>query len=134
MRYQRSKPTPSLGLDLTPMVDVMTTLLIFFLMTTTFLVVQPGFAVQPPQASAGAPQPPENITVLVASDGRLAVGDRAISLQELTALVAAKNHVQPVIFIKADKDTSHGRVVEVIDSVKKGGAARISIAVEPKNQ
>ncbi len=43
----------SWGLIWTPMVDVMSTLLHFFLMTTTFLVVQPGFTVQPPQASAG---------------------------------------------------------------------------------
>jgi biopolymer transport protein ExbD len=134
MRYQRSKPTPSLGLDLTPMVDVMSTLLIFFLMTTTFLVVQPGFTVQPPQASAGAPQPPENITVLVSRDGRVAIGEKVISMNELIALVSAHRQNQPIIFIKADKETLHGRVVEVIDSVKKAGAGKISIAVEQKHQ
>lgn len=133
MRYQRSKPTPSLGLDLTPMVDVMTTLLIFFLMTTTFMVVQPGFTVQPPQASAGAAQPSENISVLVSKDGRIAIGEKVISINELISLVSASRQNQPIIFIKADKETPHGRVVEVIDSVKKAGAGKISIAVEQKH-
>lgn len=133
MRYQRSKPTPSLGLDLTPMVDVMTTLLIFFLMTTTFMVVQPGFTVQPPQASTGAPQPSENITILISQDGRVAIGEKVVSMNELIALVSARRQNQPIVFIKADKATSHGRVVEVIDSVKKAGAGKISIAVEQKH-
>lgn len=132
MRYRRESFHASLHIDMTPMVDVMMLLLIFFMMSTTFLVAHPGFNIQPPQASAGAPQPPEHITVLVTRDGHIAVGGRQLSVAELAATVAAKLHNQPLVFIKADKDVQHGKVVEIIDAVKKAGAAKISIAVEPK--
>ena len=51
---------------------------------------------------------------------------------ELAAAVAAKSHTAPLIFIKADKETRHGRIVKVMDAVKRAGAAKIAVAVEPK--
>ena len=132
MRYRRESPHASVHVDMTPMVDVMMLLLIFFMMSTTFLVAHPGFNIQPPQASSATPQPPERITVLVNRDGNIAVGDKMLSVAELAATVATKVHSHPLVFIKADKNTQHGRVVEVIDAVKKAGAEKISIAVEPK--
>ena len=132
MRYRRESPHASVHVDMTPMVDVMMLLLIFFMMSTTFLVAHPGFNIQPPQAAAGTPQPPEHITVLVNRDGNIAVGDKMLSVGELAATVATKVHSHPLVFIKADKNTQHGRVVEVIDAVKRAGAAKISIAVDPK--
>ena len=132
MRNRRISSHESVHVDMTPMVDVMMLLLIFFMMSTTFLVVHPGFNITPPQATSGAPQPPEHITVLVNKDGHIAVGDKAVSVGELAATVATKVHTHPLIFIKADKDAHHGKVVEVIDAVKRAGAGKISIAVEPK--
>ena len=132
MRYRRESPNSNIHVDMTPMVDVMMLLLIFFMMSTTFLIAHPGFNITPPQATSGAPQPPEHITVLVNREGNIAVGSKRLTAGELAAMVAAKAHSQPLIFIKADKDTQHGKVVEVIDAVKKAGAAKISIAVDPK--
>jgi biopolymer transport protein ExbD len=102
------------------------------MMSTTFLVAHPGFNIQPPKASAGTPPPPEHITVLVNKEGRIAVGDKQLSVGELAATVATKVHTHPLVFIRADKDVHHGRVVEVIDAVKRAGADKISIAVDPK--
>lgn len=132
MRYRKDSPHASVHVDMTPMVDVMMLLLIFFMMSTTFLVAHPAFSISPPQASSGAPQPSEHITVLVNRDGNIALGEKRVSIGELAAMVATKIHSHPLVFIKADKDTQHGKVVEVIDAVKKAGAAKISIAVEPK--
>lgn len=132
MRYRRESSRANVHVDMTPMVDVMMLLLIFFMMSTTFLVAHPGFNITPPQATSGSPQPPEHITVLVNRDGDIAVGDKRLTAGELTAMVAARATAQPLVFIKADKDTQHGKVVAVIDAVKKAGAAKISIAVDPK--
>lgn len=132
MRYRRESPHANVHVDMTPMVDVMMLLLIFFMMSTTFLVAHPGFNITPPQATSGAPQPPEHVTVLVNREGNIAVGNKRLTVGELAVMVATKAHSQPLIFIKADKDTPHGKVVEVIDAVKKAGAAKISIAVDPK--
>ena len=131
-RCRRERVQTPVHIDMTPMVDVMMLLLIFFMMSTTFLIAHPGFNVQPPQASAGSPQPPDHITVLVNRDGQIALGDRQVSMEELAASVATKVHTYPLVFIKADKDARHGTIVEVIDAVKRAGAAKISIAVEPK--
>ena len=131
MRSRRELIRSPIHIDMTPMVDVMMLLLIFFMMSTTFLIVHPGFNIQPPQASAGTPQPPERITVQVNRDGKIAVGGQAVSLAELAKDVATKAHSQPLVFINADKEAQHGKVVEVIDAVKRAGAAKISIAVEP---
>ena len=132
MRYRRESPHIPIHVDMTPMVDVMMLLLIFFMMSTTFLIAHPGFNIQPPQASSGTPQPPERITVLVNRDGQIAVGDQRVSVGELAATVATKVHSHPLVFINADKDAHHGKIVEVIDAVIRAGAANISIAVDPK--
>ena len=132
MRSRRELLRSPIHIDMTPMVDVMMLLLIFFMMSTTFLIAHPGFNIQPPQASDGSPQPPERITVLVKRDGKIAVGDQAVSISELAEAVAVKAHSHPLVFINADKDAQHGKVVEIIDAVKRAGAAKISIAVEPK--
>ncbi|MBP2667229.1 MAG: exbD 3 [Firmicutes bacterium] len=132
MRYRRESPHAPVHVDMTPMVDVMMLLLIFFMMSTTFLAAHPGFNITPPQAASGTPQPPEHITVLVNKDGKIAVGDQQVSVGELAATVAAKVHSHPLVFIKADKDSHHGKVVEVIDAVKRAGAGKISLAVDPK--
>ena len=132
MRTRRSSDHLPVHVDMTPMVDVMMLLLIFFMMSTTFLVAHPGFTITPPQASSGTPQPPEHLTVLVNREGQIALGDKLISIGDLAATVAAKAHNSPLIFIKADKHSQHGKVVEVIDAVKRAGAGKISLAVEPK--
>lgn len=131
MRNRRISSHESVHVDMTPMVDVMMLLLIFFMMSTTFLVAHPGFNITPPQATSGTPQPPEHITVLVNRDGQLAMGNKVISITDLTATVATKAHNSPLIFIKADKHSQHGKVVEVIDAVKRAGAGKISLAVDP---
>jgi len=132
MRYRRELPHAPIHVDMTPMVDVMMLLLIFFMMSTTFLVTHPGFNIISPQANFGSPQPPEHIIVLVNRDGNIAVGERVVSVGELAATVAAKSHTSPLIFIKADKETKHGRIVEIMDAVKRAGAAKIAVAVDPK--
>jgi len=117
---------------MTPMVDVMMLLVIFFMMSTTFLVAYPGFTVNPPRAATASEQPPEKVVVLVDKDGRLAIGDRIVTLGELASFVAAQAGRQPSVYIKADKEAKHGLVVEVMDTVRKAGGVRIAIAVSPK--
>lgn len=132
MRYRRDSAQAPIHVDMTPMVDVMMLLLIFFMMSTTFLVAHPGFNIIPPQANSGTPQPPDHITVLVNREGNIVVGDKQVTVGELAGTVAVKSHTHPVVLIKADKEARHGRIVEVMDAVKRAGAAKIAVAVDPK--
>ena len=52
------------------------------------------------------------------------MGDKQLSAVELAATVATKAHAHPLIFIKADKEAYHGKVVEIIDAVKKAGQVK----------
>ncbi|SCM81178.1 ExbD/TolR family protein [Sporomusa sphaeroides] len=118
-------------IDMTPMVDVMMLLVIFFMMTTAFVTVYPGFTINLPQAAAKS-QETQHITVLIAQDGRIAVDGRPVAKGELTALLTgAKN---AAVSIQADKEVSHGQVVEVMDEIQRAGVAKIAIAVREKGR
>lgn len=106
-------------------------LVIFFMMSTAFVVVYPGFSVILPQAAAGK-QPIEHVAVLVAKDGRIAVDGRPVSRAELAPLLKSLSDGKTVVSIRADKEASHGQVVEVMDEIRKAGVSKISIATEPK--
>ncbi len=118
-------------IDMTPMVDVMMLLVIFFMMSTAFVAVYPGFSVSLPQADA-AKQPAEHVAVLVAKDGRIAVDGRPVSRTELAPVLKSLNGAKTIVSIQADKEASHGRVVEVMDEIRRAGVTRISIATEAK--
>jgi biopolymer transport protein ExbD len=120
-------------IDMTPMVDVMMLLVIFFMMSTAFVAVYPGFTVSLPKASLESRQT-EQIVVMIAGDGRVAVDGRPVAKGELAAVIRANGSVQPTVSIRADKDVSHGRVVEVMDEIRKAGVAKMAIAVEPKGR
>ncbi len=118
---------------MTPMVDVMMLLVIFFMMSTAFVTVFPGFAVNLPRASLES-RHAEQIVVMIASDGRVAVDGRQVAQGELAAAVRAAGADGAAVSIRADKDVSHGRVVEVMDEIRKAGVTKMAIAVEPKGR
>lgn len=117
--------------DMTPMVDVMMLLVIFFMMTTAFVTVYPGFAVNLPQASAEK-QTEKQIVVLIAKDGRIAVNGQPVAKEEIAAAISSMG--KPTVSIQADKEASHGRVVEVMDELHKAGVTKLAIAIEEKGR
>ena len=113
-----------------PMVDIVLLLLIFFMTTTSFLKTERGLAVDLPSASqANSSKPaPE---VILSSDGKIRFGLRSnlTSLQLEQALRAAFAGVPSAVSLRADRNARHGRVVEVMDAIKRAGATRLSVAV-----
>ncbi len=117
--------------DMTPMVDIMMLLVIFFMMTTAFVTVYPGFAINLPQASAEK-QAEKQLVVLIAKDGRIAVNGQPVAKEELAASVSGTG--KTTVSIQADKEASHGRVVEVMDEIHKAGVTKLAIAIEEKGR
>lgn len=119
------------GLNITPLVDIVFLLLIFFLLNAFF--IQPeGIGVALPRADGEPVAASDDIVVVVEADGRVLLSGVRVSLDELqdkvkTAL--AQEPDRPVV-IKADRSVVLGKAVTVMDRVKQAGARRLIIATE----
>lgn len=120
-----------LVLELTPLVDVIFQLLIFFLLTATF-VKNPNFEINLPKASSKlTTNVKKDLTVVVTSDGRYKYESEEVDEDDLEGIFEEEFEVNPnaIILIRADTDSRHGKVVEVMDMAKKVGFTRLGIAV-----
>jgi len=114
-------------IDIAPLIDMIFQLLIFFMLTSSF-VMQPGIKVNLPKAVTSEVVKIENIEIIVSSENVTYLNGKVITTQELKSLlkqVAKRN--QPIL-IKADRRASLGRVVEIWDMCRDLGIAQINIA------
>jgi len=116
-------------LDLTPVVDIVFNLLIFFALSLNFAVTSGGINVKLPKASSAEPIRAEEITINLTSDGKIFLHDKQITLDKLSERLKEKQDKESLIIIRADKSVEHGRVVEAMDVVRTNGFSRLAIAV-----
>jgi biopolymer transport protein ExbD len=119
-------------INLTPLIDVVFNLLIFFLITTTF-VQNPGIEVDLPKATDAPVQPQaDSVIIAVTENGRLIHEGRSVSMQELEERLRAhhEQRASAMIIIQADAKTPHGTVVEVMDLARRIGFPDLAIATE----
>jgi biopolymer transport protein ExbD len=117
-------------LDLTPMVDVVFLLIIFFMVSTTFITLESGLPVDLPQARSAVAQSTEIPTVTVTREQVIFLGGAEISEANLVALLRAQLEAsgQGVVVLRADQSVPHGLAVRVMDLIKQSGAQRVQIA------
>jgi biopolymer transport protein ExbD len=128
LKEQRSAPpTPSM----TPLLDVVFILLIFFAVSTSFLYIG-GINVNLPKAETTEETENISVRVTVTKAGELFINDRMISADTLPSALqeAHKNSTGAVLVIEGDKEAAHGLVVEIIDIGKLAGFERFAIATE----
>ncbi len=116
---------------MTPLIDVVLLLLIFYVVTTAFIDREIELQLPDSQSSA-VPEEKKKFTVEVGRAGDLALNGERITVQGLDdriATEAASDNIRAVE-IRADKLTAHGRVVEVLGIVKKHGVENVGIAVK----
>ena len=117
------------ALDLTPMMDIVFIMLIFFIVTTSF-VKEAGIEVNKPKAANQSKQKNANIFVAIKDNGEIWLDKGRVDVERVGARIEKLLAEQPtdVVIIQADKDAKHGVVVKVMDAIKDAGIDRISIA------
>ena len=118
-------------LNLTPMIDVVFLLLIFFMVTTTFLEPEEALEVDLPTAASGGAHeaPTEEIVVTVLADGRTWCAGTEVSEEQLRALLerAARNDPETPVTIRGHRKASHEAIVAVMDACGLAGLTRLSV-------
>jgi biopolymer transport protein ExbD len=116
-------------IDMTPMLDIVFIMLIFFIVTTVF-VKEAGVEVNKPNGELAVMPKNANIFIAVTEDGKVWIDKREVEVDLVRSNLERLMAEQPsdVIIIQADKEAEHGLVVEVMDQIKMAGIDRISIA------
>lgn len=116
---------------LTSLIDIIFLLLIYFLLTTNFMVDE-GIKIKLPQARASAPQTEETITVYVDQQGRAFLGTEEVSIarlfDRLKEMIGSQEN--KLVVIRADRAVILNKAVKVMDIAKAAGAGRLCLATE----
>jgi biopolymer transport protein TolR len=119
-------------INITPLVDVMLVLLVIFMVTAPIL--QQGVAVDLPQVTAGALESQEeSFIVSITRDAKVHLNEHPLKLsdlQERLSELAQKNPNRPV-YLRADKEVSYGKVVEVMAVIRNAGIQKLGMVTEP---
>ncbi|MGD1916548.1 MAG: ExbD/TolR family protein [Phycisphaerales bacterium] len=121
---KRNEDAPSI--EMTPIIDMVFLLLIFFLVATTYQQSERELAIALPEAEAAGPISTmlREIIININAQGEIIVGGQAISLEELRSLVADAVQVNPdqKVSVRGDKDLPYGTIARVLDVCKAAGA------------
>ncbi len=135
MRFRRPRTRRDVALiNLTPLIDVVFLLLIFFMVATSFSLIR-GIKVDLPTTTTPQEKIEQNIVISVTKDGRIYLDKTQISKTELVKTLKRQiGEKNSLVVINADKDTRHGMVVEVMDLAKQGGAGKLGILTTPEGR
>jgi len=119
------------GIDLAPMLDFVLNLLIFFLITTSF-VKEAGIAVEQPLAVTAEFRDTGNILVAIRANGEIWMDRRRVELREIRPLIERLHLERPedTVVVVADKAASSGVLASVMDEVKQGGIKNVAIGAK----
>tara|TARA_R110002049_G_scaffold66364_6_gene173268 strand:+ start:137 stop:547 length:411 start_codon:yes stop_codon:yes gene_type:complete len=120
-------------LDMTPMLDIVFIMLIFFIVTTSF-VKESGVTVNTPQASTAANQENANIFIAITDSGEVWVDRRPVDPRSVRAIVARLHADNPEgsVIIQSDADAATGVLVDIMDQVRLAGVEGIAIAADKR--
>ena len=115
-----------------PMIDIIFFLLVFFMMSTLYMVEQHTIPVNLPQAAAAEQDKPSSINITVLENGNIMFNQEEIPLPLLTKRVSLElgKQTNTVFILRGDRQVAYGQVVAVLDGLKQAGAQRVSVAVE----
>jgi biopolymer transport protein ExbD len=117
-------------INIVPMIDVIFSILAFFIISTLYLTRSEGLPVNLPSATTAKTQPSTQITVTIEPDGDLALNRNPIELEALEDAVRSivVPNSEALVIVNADEKVDHGRVVSVMDRLRQVEGAKLAIA------
>ena len=131
MRRRRQQEVEESEVNLTPMLDVVFIMLIFFIVTASF-VKEAGIEITRPPAATAERQERGNILVAITKDNQLWIDRRQVSPQALRANIERLHAENPQgsVVIQADEKSENGLLVRVMDAARLAGVTSVSLAAE----
>lgn len=120
-------------INVTPLVDIMLVLLIIFMVASAY-IVKPSIEVELPRAATANPDSPDTtLSIILSEDRRLELNGEPATLEDIARKCRelAKTEKEPQAMISADKRVNHGRVVQIIDTVRRNGVLKFAINIDP---
>jgi biopolymer transport protein ExbD len=119
--------------DMAPMVDVVLLLIIFFMLTSTF-IVQPGFKIDMPKSQTFDDETPSKIFCYITNENEVYLNDKKVALsdfnEELKFLLSPAS--DKFVTIKSDKNVAYGFLISIIDKINMAGAEGVNLATIPE--
>ena len=131
MRRKNRRQQDESGLELTPMMDMVFIMLIFFIVTTSF-VKETGIEVNRPNADTAERDEKGNILVAISQNNEIWIDKRRVDLKAVRANIERLKIEYPEgsVIIQADKEARSGLLVETMDQIRLAGVQNISIAAK----
>jgi biopolymer transport protein ExbD len=131
MRRRRDRQEEDSEVNLTPMLDVVFIMLIFFIVTASF-VKEAGIDVSRPPAATAERKERGNILVAISESGQIWIDKRQVDVRALRPNIERLHAENPqgAVVIQADKDSKNGLLVDVMDAAREAGVFNVSIAAE----
>ncbi len=122
-------------INMAPLIDMIFILLIFFLVTTSF-VKETGVDINPPVAKMASVKKNATILIAVTADNRIFMDNREIDLRAVEANVerALAENPDSSVIIVADRKSETGVVISVMDNCKLAGAKKVALAARPPSR
>ena len=122
-----------MDINLSPLIDMVFLLLIFFMVTAVF-VEETGVAVSKPTAASSQTLENNSLLLALTADGRIFYGGRELGINSVRGVVARQlRHNEVPVIVLADEHSNTGSLVQIIDQCKLAGAVNVSVAARKQN-
>ena len=131
---ERTKTDASL--DITPIVDTVFNLLIFFALSLNFIIT-PGIKVNLPDAvTEEIIREREEVIIAMDKNDSIFINSNPVAIEQISSVLieSAQKNKDTMVIIQADQEVAHGNVVMMMDRAKKAGLVRLAIATAMKKK
>jgi biopolymer transport protein ExbD len=131
LEFKQKKNPYQIQAPLTSLIDIVFLLLIYFMLTTNF-IVEEGIKIKLPNAKASAPQVKQEITIFVDKEGATYIANAQIPIDQLYTKIKQmiNKETDRLVVVKADRTVVLNKAVRVMDIAKAAGASRLCLATE----